>query len=218
MEDFGFVKVKRALVSVTDKSNLRKFALELWGFGIDIVSTGGSAKEIGLSSIPVIEVATVTQFPEMMGGRLKTIHPLIAGGILMRPDNPDDVQAAEQHDIVPIQLVVVNLYDFAGVAQTADATMEQLINHIDIGGPTMIRAAAKNWQNVAVVTSPEQYPAVIQDLTENNGQLSPELRCRFMQEAFELTASYDTHIALAMNMRMPDGSLNPDRVPREREV
>lgn len=211
-------QIRRALISVTDKTGIQEFAAQLAAMDIEILSTGGTATSLRSAGIQVVDVSAVTGFPEIFDGRLKTIHPLVAGGMLMDLDNPKHVAEASQNGILPIGLVVVNLYDFFGVADRPDASMEELIAKIDIGGPTMIRAAAKNWGHVAVVTHPAQYDSVIQDLTENDGKLSPELRFRLMLEAFRLTALYETYIVMAMQRRMPDGSVDPAIIPVEREV
>ena len=150
-------KVLRALLSVTDKTGVAAFASGLHQLGIELVSTGGTAALLRKEGIPVRDVSEVTGFPEMLDGRVKTIHPLVAGGVLAIRSNPQHMEATQQHGIGLIDMVVVNLYDFAKVAARKDAPLEELIENIDIGGPTMIRAAAKNWQDVAVVVSPADY-------------------------------------------------------------
>src|SRR5580704_4117437 len=165
--------IKRALISVTDKKGAVDFARALSSLGVEVLSTGGTyrvLKEAGIA--PLREVADVTEFPEMLDGRVKTIHPRIAGGILAVRSRPEHMQAIAAHGIPAIDLVAVNLYDFAKVAAKADATLEELIENIDIGGPTMIRAAAKNWQDVAVVTSPADYAEIVEALRTGDGALS----------------------------------------------
>src|SRR5580704_4983961 len=157
--------VRRALLSVTDKSGIVDFARSLADLNVEILSTGGTyraLKDAGIARLR--EVSDVTQFPEMLDGRVKTIHPRIAGGILAMRAKPDHMRAIEEHGIPPIDLVCVNLYEFEKIAAKKDAPLEELIENIDIGGPTMIRAAAKNYQDVAVVTSPADYPSIIDEL------------------------------------------------------
>src|ERR1700689_3197574 len=154
-------RIETALLSVTDKTGIVEFSRELTSLGVEIISTGGTyriLKDAGVA--PLREVADVTQFPEMLDGRVKTIHPRIAGGILAVRSRPEHMQALAAHGIPAIDLVAVNLYDFAKVAAKAAATLDELIENIDIGGPPMIRAAAKNWQDVAVVTSPADYAEI----------------------------------------------------------
>jgi len=157
-------KIKRALLSVTDKTGLAEFAAELHGLGVELISTGGTHRTIREAGVPVKEVAEVTGFPEMLDGRLKTIHPRVAGGILAMRDKPAHMDALRLHDIPEIDMVVVNLYQFEKVAARQDAPLDELIENIDVGGPTMIRAAAKNWRDVAVVVSPEDYSALIGEM------------------------------------------------------
>jgi phosphoribosylaminoimidazolecarboxamide formyltransferase/IMP cyclohydrolase len=187
--------IKRALISVTDKAGIVEFAQGLHDLGIEIISTGGTARSIHEGGIPVREVSEVTGFPEMLDGRLKTINPRIAGGVLAIRANSEHMQALEAHKIPPIDMVVVNLYAFEKVAAKQGVSMAELIENIDIGGPTLIRAAAKNYQDVAVVTSPEDYPAILQELHECQGQLSQPVLWRLAQKAFAVTAAYDRAIS-----------------------
>src|SRR5580704_15512602 len=157
--------IQRALISVTDKTGVVDFARALTSLGVEVLSTGGTyraLKEAGVA--PLREVAEVTEFPEMLDGRVKTLHPRIAGGILAMRSKPEHLRALEQHGIPQIDLVCVKLYQFEKIAAKSDATLEELIENIDIGGPTMIRAAAKNYQDVAVVTSPEDYSGIVEEL------------------------------------------------------
>src|SRR5262245_14859234 len=189
-------RIARALLSVTDKTGVVDLAGELSRLGVEIFSTGGThrvLKEAGIA--PLREVADVTGFPEMLDGRVKTLHPKIAGGILAMRSNPNHMQAIAAHGIPTIDLVCVNLYDFAKAAAKPDATLDELIENVDIGGPTMIRAAAKNWQDVAVLTAPEDYAAVVEELRENGGSLSGETRWRLAKKAFASTAAYDRAVA-----------------------
>src|SRR3954447_1863110 len=164
-------RIERALLSVTDKTGLVSFAQALHSLGVELISTGGTARVLRENALPVVEVAELTGFPEMLDGRVKTIDPHIAGGILAMRSNPEHMRALEQHGIRPIQMVVVNLYQFEKVASKPNVTRAELIENIDIGGPTMIRAAAKNFQDVAVVVSPSQYNEIVNELGKNGGAL-----------------------------------------------
>jgi phosphoribosylaminoimidazolecarboxamide formyltransferase / IMP cyclohydrolase len=192
-------RIHRALLSVTDKTRIAEFARALAGLGIEILSTGGTYRALQAAGIAALrEVSDVTQFPEMLDGRVKTIHPRIAGGILAMRAKSDHMQALAEHSIPAIDLVVVNLYDFEKVAARKDAPLEELIENIDIGGPTMIRAAAKNWQDVAVVTSPREYEGILAELQSNDGSLTPDTHWRLAQEAFAATAAYDRAVSLRL--------------------
>jgi phosphoribosylaminoimidazolecarboxamide formyltransferase/IMP cyclohydrolase len=188
-------RIHRALLSVTDKSGLPEFARALAALHIDLISTGGTARLLRESGIPVKDVSEVTGFPEMLDGRVKTMHPLITGAILAMRDNPTHMSALSQHSIHPIDLVVVNLYQFEKAAANEDAPLHELIENIDIGGPTMIRSAAKNYQDVAIVTSPADYPAIIAELQSNHASLSPATHWHLAQKAFATTAAYDRAIS-----------------------
>ena len=188
-------KIERALLSLTDKSGAVEFARGLRALDIDLISTGGTARLLKDAGIPVFDVSEVTHFPEMLDGRVKTIHPNIAGGILAMRSKPEHMEALEQHAIPTIDLVVVNLYAFEKIAANKNATVEELIENIDIGGPTMIRAAAKNWQDVAVVTSPADYPSLLAELTANNAELSRQTHWNLAVKAFHTTAAYDRAIS-----------------------
>jgi phosphoribosylaminoimidazolecarboxamide formyltransferase/IMP cyclohydrolase len=188
-------RIQRALLSVTDKEGLAEFAQALHRLGVELISTGGTAKLLRESGLPVKEVAEVTGFPEMLDGRVKTIHPRIAGGILAMRANREHMQSLAEHEIPLIDMVVVNLYPFEKYAAREDVTREELIENIDIGGPTMIRAAAKNFQDVAVVVSPDQYAGLAEELKATGGSLSEATHWRLAQEAFARTAAYDTAVA-----------------------
>jgi phosphoribosylaminoimidazolecarboxamide formyltransferase/IMP cyclohydrolase len=187
--------VRRVLISVTDKSGILEFARALSSLGAEIVSTGGTARLIREAGLPVKDVSDVTGFPEMLDGRVKTLHPKIAGGILAIREQRAHMQALQQHHIAPIDMVVVNLYHFEDVASRPDAPLEELIEHIDIGGPAMIRAAAKNYQDVAVVVSPDDYGPVAEEMRAHGGALSLGTRWRLARKAFRTTADYDTAIS-----------------------
>jgi phosphoribosylaminoimidazolecarboxamide formyltransferase/IMP cyclohydrolase len=189
-------RIARALLSVTDKTGIVEFARALTALGVEIVSTGGTyriLKDAGVA--PLCEVAAVTGFPEMLDGRVKTIHPRIAGGILAIRSRPGHMAAIEAHGIPKIDLVCVNLYEFEKIAANPEAPLAELIENIDIGGPTMIRAAGKNYQDVAVVTSPSDYAAIVDELRANDGSLSRETHWDLAKKAFATTASYDRAVA-----------------------
>jgi phosphoribosylaminoimidazolecarboxamide formyltransferase/IMP cyclohydrolase len=188
-------KIQRALLSVTDKTGLADFASKLHEAGVELISTGGTAKAIRDAKLPVIEVSDVTGFPEMLDGRVKTIHPRIAGGVLAIRGNVGHMQSLKEHDIPLIDMVVVNLYEFEKYAAKSDVEAAELIENIDIGGPTLIRAAAKNFQDVAVVVSPNQYGAIASELEQNSGSLSRATHWRLAQQAFQRTAAYDAAVS-----------------------
>jgi phosphoribosylaminoimidazolecarboxamide formyltransferase/IMP cyclohydrolase len=200
--------IERVLISVTDKTGVVEFARELSGMGAEIVSTGGTARLLREAGIPVKDVAEVTGFPEMLDGRVKTLHPKIAGGILAIRSNAAHRRAIEEHGIAPIDMVVVNLYRFEDVAAKAGARLEDLIENIDIGGPTLIRAAAKNYQDVAVVVAPADYRAVIEEMRK--GGLSLETRWRLAKAAFRTTADYDAAISARLEKVDSANPLPPD--------
>ena len=184
-------KIKRVLISVYDKQGIVDFARVLDQQGIEIISTGGTAKLLTENGIQCIPVSDVTRAPEMLGGRVKTLHPKIHGAILAKRDNPDHLAQLKQQGIIPIDMVVINLYPFSDVISKPDTTLDVALENIDIGGPTMIRAAAKNFHDVAVVTSPIQYNFIIDEMEKNMGELLPEIRKRLATEAFRLTDFYD---------------------------
>ena len=194
MTEISEVPVTRALISVSDKTGLETLGQFLAERGVDILSTGGTAKALREANVSVRDVSEQTGFPEIMGGRVKTLHPLIHGGILARRDDKDHLSAMEKHDITPIDLVVINLYPFeATVASGADAVTA--VENIDIGGPGMIRAAAKNHDFVTVVTDPNDYELVMGEMRDNNGVTSLDLRRRLAHQAYARTAAYDAAIA-----------------------
>jgi phosphoribosylaminoimidazolecarboxamide formyltransferase/IMP cyclohydrolase len=188
-------KIQRVLISVTDKSGIVDFARGLSAAGAEIISTGGTARMIRESGVPVRDVSEVTGFPEMLDGRVKTMHPKIAGGILAMRQRPEHMAAIAEHGIAPIDMVVVNLYRFEEVAAKEGAPLEDLIENIDIGGPTMIRAAAKNYQDVAVVVSPADYSAILEEMGRSGGSLSVETKWELARKAFRTTADYDAAIS-----------------------
>src|SRR3979411_1311327 len=187
-------RVIRALLSVSEKSGLIEFARALAGHGIDLVSTGGTAKAIAAAGLKVTDVSELTGFPEMMDGRVKTLHPKVHGGLLAIRDNAEHTQSMKTHGIAPIDLLVVNLYPFEATVDKG-AGFEECIENIDIGGPAMIRAAAKNHDDVAVVVEPQDYQAVLDELAANAGATTVSLRRRFAAKAYARTAAYDAAIS-----------------------
>jgi phosphoribosylaminoimidazolecarboxamide formyltransferase / IMP cyclohydrolase len=201
--------VRRALLSVSDKTGLLAFARGLERHGVRLLSTGGTAQALGAAGIAVTEVSAVTGFPEMLDGRLKTLHPAIHGGLLARRDRPDHLAALEKSGIATIDLLVSNLYPFA-LKAAAGASPEECIENIDIGGPALIRAAAKNHDAVAVVTDPSQYEPVLAEMDAHEGAIGKALRRALAREAFALTAAYDA--AIAEWLERADGILFPPRL------
>jgi len=193
------VKIKTALISVSDKEGVVEFAGTLSRMGVRIISTGGTARKLTEAGIAVTSVDSVTGFPEMMDGRVKTLHPKIHGALLALREKPDHAAALKEHGIEPIDLVCVNLYPFEQTVARAGCTFAEAIENIDIGGPSMVRSAAKNHAYVTVVTSPDQYERVIDEMRSNAGAVSDELRRDFARVAFGLTASYDAAIARYLN-------------------
>jgi phosphoribosylaminoimidazolecarboxamide formyltransferase/IMP cyclohydrolase len=188
-------KIQRAILSVTDKSGLVDFARKLSTLGVELVSTGGTAKLLRDSGITVKDISELTGFPEMLDGRVKTLHPKVHGGILHRREDSSHRAAVAEHGIPAIDMVVVNLYAFEKTAAKPDVHFEELIENIDIGGPSMIRSAAKNFQDVAVVTSPTDYAAIADEMARSGGELSRQTKWRLAQKAFATTAAYDSAIA-----------------------
>ena len=187
------VKIRRALLSVSDKTGLLELARSLAGHGVELLSTGGTAKAIRDAGLPVRDVSEVTGFPEMMDGRVKTLHPLVHGGLLGRAGTDDAVMA--EHGIAAIDLLVLNLYPFESVTARADCTLADAVENIDIGGPAMLRSAAKNFARVAVATHPAQYDAIVAELAGNEGALSADTRFTLSVAAFNRVAQYDAAIS-----------------------
>jgi phosphoribosylaminoimidazolecarboxamide formyltransferase / IMP cyclohydrolase len=185
------VTIRRALISLTDKSGVVEFARGLKAFNVQLLSTGGTAKLLRENGVEITEVSDYTGFPEMLDGRVKTLHPKIHGGILGIRDNPAHIQTMAQHGIEPIDMVVVNLYAFTQTVARPGCTLEEAIENIDIGGPTLIRAAAKNHRHAAVVTDPADYPAILNELKAANGSLSSKTTLNLARKAFCLTNQYD---------------------------
>jgi phosphoribosylaminoimidazolecarboxamide formyltransferase/IMP cyclohydrolase len=188
-------KIQRAILSVTDKTDLVAFARKLAGMGVELISTGGTAKLLRDSGVRVKDISDLTGFPEMLDGRVKTLHPKVHGGILHRRENPAHRSAVAEHGIEAIDMVVVNLYAFEKTASKPGVPFEELVENIDIGGPSMIRSAAKNFQDVAVVTSPSDYDALAEEMANSGGELSSATKWSLAQKAFATTARYDSAIA-----------------------
>ena len=194
-EGYGLRRVKRALLSVSDKTGLAEFARGLAGFGVELLSTGGTAAALRAAGLTVRDVADVTGFPEMLDGRVKTLHPRVHGGLLAVRDNAEHAAAMAEHGIEPIDMAVINLYPFEQTIAHEGAPLETAVEQIDIGGPAMVRSAAKNWDGVAVVTSPVLYESILLEMAETGGLLSRATRARLAVQAFDRTSAYDRAIA-----------------------
>jgi phosphoribosylaminoimidazolecarboxamide formyltransferase/IMP cyclohydrolase len=203
----------RAILSVSDKSGLTDLARGLHDMGVDLISTGGTARTLAEAGIPVVSVADVTSFPEMMDGRLKTLHPAIHGGILARRSSPDDLATIARHGITPIDVVVVNLYPFAKAAADPTTPFDRLVEEIDIGGPSLLRAAAKNFHDVLAVVDPADYPRLLEQLAREGGP-SLEFRFELMRKAFRHTASYDGMVSMTLGLM----DVTPGGIARVRQT
>jgi len=197
-------RIRRALISVSDKTGLRDFAGGLEELGIELISTGGTAKTLAEDGLTIVSISDVTNFPEMLEGRVKTLHPAVHGALLADRAKPDHMETIAAHGIKPIDLVIVNLYPFAETIAKPGVTREDAIENIDIGGPSMIRSAAKNHASVAVVVSPSDYSAILSELQDNNGELSQDTRTRLAIEAFAHTAAYDATITQYLSRQQPE--------------
>jgi phosphoribosylaminoimidazolecarboxamide formyltransferase/IMP cyclohydrolase len=202
-------KIQRAILSVTDKTGLTEFARNLAGLGVELVSTGGTAKQLRDAGVSVKDISELTGFPEMLDGRVKTLHPKVHGGILHRRGDSGHRAAIAEHGIPAIDMVVVNLYAFEKTAAKPGVHLEELIENIDIGGPSMIRSAAKNYQDVAVVTSPADYGALAAEMAKSGGELSAATHWKLAQKAFATTAAYDSAIASTLE-QVPAGEVGKD--------
>ncbi|MGP8175267.1 MAG: bifunctional phosphoribosylaminoimidazolecarboxamide formyltransferase/IMP cyclohydrolase [Terracidiphilus sp.] len=207
-------QIRRALLSVTDKTGLVEFAQVLAGFGVELVSTGGTAAALRAAGLLVKDISELTGFPEMLDGRVKTLHPRVHGGLLYIRGNKEHEAAVAAHGIEPIDMVVVNLYAFEKTAAQPGVAFGHLIENIDIGGPSMVRSAAKNFEDVAIVTRVSDYPALIEELKATGGALSRATRWRLAKQAFSLTAAYDTAIANTLDKiadaPAPESPATPD--------
>ena len=204
-QELGLRKVRRALISVSDKTGIVDFARELKNFGVEIISTGGTAKALREAGIDVRDISDVTGFPEMMDGRVKTLHPKIHGGLLGIRDNPNHQSAMHEHGVEPIDMVVVNLYPFAETIAREGVTLEEAVEQIDIGGPAMIRSAAKNWSDVAVVIIPTDYVRVVEEMEQHDGATSLATRSLLARRAFGQTAMYDAFICAYLSREPSPG-------------
>ncbi|HEY4139073.1 MAG TPA: bifunctional phosphoribosylaminoimidazolecarboxamide formyltransferase/IMP cyclohydrolase [Casimicrobiaceae bacterium] len=201
--------ITRALLSVSDKSGLVPLAKALSARGIKLLSTGGTASALAAADVPVTDIGSYTGFPEMLDGRVKTLHPKVHGGILARRDSAEHRAALSTHGIPTIDLVVVNLYPFRATIAKAGCTLDEAIENIDIGGPSMVRAAAKNWRDVGVVVDPADYEGIVAELEAGHGALSDAMRFHLMQKAFAHTAAYDSAIATWITARDASGNARP---------
>lgn len=187
-------KIERALISLTDKSGIEDFARQLEEMGVQILSTGGTAKKMRDNNIKVMDVSEFTGFPEMLDGRVKTLHPKVHGGILAQKNNPDHLAQMKDHGLQPIDLIAVNLYAFEKTVADPNCSLVDAIENIDIGGPTMLRAAAKNYRDVTVLVDPADYPQVIAEM-KVTGNTTLKTRFRLATKVFALTSCYDTAIS-----------------------
>lgn len=188
-------KIERAVISVTDKTGIVEFAKSLSGFGVRILSTGGTARVIRDEGIPVTDISEYTGFPEMLDGRVKTLHPKVHGGLLGIRDNPEHVNMMKTHGIETIDLLVVNLYPFEKTVARPGVSLEEAIENIDIGGPAMLRSSAKNFKDVTVVVDPSDYDPVLREMGELGGATSMATRFRLAKKVFHLTHRYDGAIS-----------------------
>ncbi len=196
--------IKRALVSVSDKSGLAEFARGLHELGVEVLSTGGTADLLAKAGVPVTLISDYTGFPEMMDGRIKTLHPKIHGGILAKRDVPAHQESMRQHDIKPIDLVAVNLYPFESAIARENCSLAEAIENIDIGGPAMLRSAAKNYQSVTALTDPADYEQILREMRENNGAVTEQTRLRLSRSTFAHTGRYDSLIAKYLSEQTED--------------
>jgi phosphoribosylaminoimidazolecarboxamide formyltransferase/IMP cyclohydrolase len=199
-------KIQRAILSVTDKSGLVEFAEALQEFGVEILSTGGTARMLREGGVTVLDISDFTGFPEMLDGRVKTLHPKVHAGILAQRDNSEHMKTMASHHLKVIDMVVVNLYAFEKTVAKEDCTLEEAVENIDIGGPTMLRAAAKNYRDVTVVVDPDDYTFIIKEMRESAGQLSLETRFRLAKKVFRLTHEYDGAISHYLEGTSPPSS------------
>jgi phosphoribosylaminoimidazolecarboxamide formyltransferase/IMP cyclohydrolase len=189
------VKIERAIISVTDKTGVVDFARSLAGFGVQILSTGGTAKAMRDGGVTVTDISEYTGFPEMLDGRVKTLHPKVHGGLLGMRGNPEHVKTMEKHGIKNIDMVVVNLYQFEKTVAKQGVTLDEAVENIDIGGPAMLRSSAKNFKDVTVIVDPSDYDKVLKEMKENGGATLLKTRFRLAKKVFKLTHNYDGAIS-----------------------
>ncbi len=195
--------IERAIISVTDKRGIVDFAKSLARFGIQILSTGGTARALRDGGVHVLDISYYTGFPEMLDGRVKTLHPKVHGGILGMRDNPDHVEMMEKYNIEKIDLVAVNLYRFEETVAKDDVTLEDAIENIDIGGPAMLRSSAKNYRDVTVIVDPSDYAVVIKEMEESGGSTTLETRFRLAKKVFQTTSQFDGAISRYLKNARP---------------
>jgi len=188
-------KIERAIISVTDKSGIVEFANSLSGLGVQILSTGGTARALREGGLSVTDISEYTGFPEMMDGRVKTLHPKVHGGLLGLRDNPEHVEMMKAHGIKTIDMVVVNLYQFEKTVAKEGVTLEEAIENIDIGGPSMLRSSAKNFRYVTVIVDPADYEVVLREMKKTGGETTLKTRFRLARKVFQLTHQYDGAIS-----------------------
>ena len=188
-------KIERAIISVTDKTGIVEFANSLSRFGVQVLSTGGTAKALREGGISVTDISDYTGFPEMMDGRVKTLHPKVHGGLLGLRDNPEHVEMMKTHEIKPIDMVVVNLYQFEKTVAKEGVTLDEAIENIDIGGPSMLRSSAKNFKYVTIIVDPADYALVLKEMETTGGETSLKTRLRLARKVFRLTHQYDGAIS-----------------------
>ncbi len=188
-------KIQRAVISLSDKSGILEFAKELQAFGVEVLSTGGTAKVLREGGLKVMDISAYTGFPEMLDGRVKTLHPKVHGGLLGLRENPEHVKKMQEHGIKPIDMVVINLYPFESTVAKPNCTLEEAIENIDIGGPCMLRAGAKNYPYVTVIVDPADYRPILAEMRQSGGAVSPETNFRLAKKVYRLTARYDKAIA-----------------------
>jgi phosphoribosylaminoimidazolecarboxamide formyltransferase / IMP cyclohydrolase len=198
-------KIRTAIISVTDKTGIVGFAKSLSGFGVEILSTGGTAKTLREGGVSVTDISAYTGFPEMMDGRVKTLHPKVHGGLLGLRDNPEHVKAMKTHGIRPLDMVVVNLYQFEKTVAKPGVTLEEAVENIDIGGPSMLRSSAKNFRDVTVVVDPADYEVVLNEMKNSGGETTLKTRFRLAKKVFDLTHRYDGAISSYLDgVDLPD--------------
>jgi len=188
-------KIQRAIISLSDKTGVQEFAKELQSFGVEILSTGGTARTLRESGLKVTDISEYTGFPEMLDGRVKTLHPKVHGGLLGIRDNPAHAQKMKEQGIEPIDMVVINLYPFEATVAKPSCTLEEAIENIDIGGPSMLRAGAKNYPYVTVIVDPADYKPILEEMKKSGGAVSKGTNFRLARKVYQLTARYDKAIS-----------------------
>ena len=192
-------KIRRVIISLSDKSGILEFARELQAFGVEILSTGGTAKTLRESELKIMDISEYTGFPEMLDGRVKTLHPKVHGGLLGIRDNSEHIKKMKEYNIKEIDMVVVNLYPFEATVAKPYCTLEEAIENIDIGGPTMLRAAAKNYPYVTVIVDPGDYKIILEEMQSSRGSISKSTNFRLAKKVFQLTSRYDKAISEYLN-------------------